>query len=448
MPLHRSSKSPTPALHVPSFSESQPQQVRKPIHPEKRTGRVGSSPFNDSGTEDTGGAIFRPSPMAEMLSGHHEISSAQGEAMGHEDEIISPPLNSSSWDSVTDEMERVWREGTWKKPPSRFLQEPVRLRVVSSFAEPAQRRDANHLLDQIARQHTEAKINAHILSEKFDRSAWVSLCAAQHATEMLEGDVQQFMATKVLPELKMQESTEEVVLSRLRDSGAQSPSLRKSRAHSGTGNLSKLKRGIRLDVVSAAGLPCEDDRRIHCRIRLLCVGQEPIELHTYAGKMLRGELQINRRTPFDIFVPEPDFEDAELEHTLWDVSAGEEVFLGGCALKADQVMVPEESSHAQDSCHLSVLLVDFAPDYRHKIRLMVEHCIKAGPKILDVAVGTPSYTPHSWTTKGPVFRPSHSSFHGSLGGGGMLGMPNIRGPWSAGTARGMHAFPAAWASSY
>jgi hypothetical protein len=439
MPVHRSSKSPTPALQVPSFSESQPLHVRKPIHSEKCIGRMSSPQFNDSGIEDGDGAIFRPAPITEFLSAQHEISSVQGEAMGDPDTNVLPPLNSSSWDSVTAEMERLWRDGTWRKPSSKFLQEPARLRVVSSFTEPTQRRDANNLLDKIARQHIEAKINAHILNEKFDRSAWISLRAAQHATEMLEGDVQQFMATKVLPEQRTQETTEEVMHSRIPDCSAQSPSLRESRAHSGTGNLSRLKRGIRLDVVSAAGLPCEDDRRIHCRIRLLCVGQQPIELHTYSGKMRRGELQINRRTPFDIFVPEPDFEDAELEHTLWDVSAGEEVFLGGCALKADQVKMPEEPSQAQDSSHLSVLLVDYAPDYRHKIRLMVEHSIKAGPKILDVVVGTPSYTPHPWASREPVFRPSHSSSHASLRG--MVGMT-----WSAGDA--MHALPAAWASAY
>jgi hypothetical protein len=57
--------------------------------------------------------------------------------------------------------------------------------------------------------------------------------------------------------------------------------------------------------------------------RLLSPGREPLELHTFLGHTMNGELKMARRAPFDILVSDCDFDSAEIEHTLWDAEAGE-----------------------------------------------------------------------------------------------------------------------------
>ena len=57
--------------------------------------------------------------------------------------------------------------------------------------------------------------------------------------------------------------------------------------------------------------------------RLLSPGREPLELHTFLGQTMNGELKMARRAPFDILVSDCDFDSAEIEHTLWDAEAGE-----------------------------------------------------------------------------------------------------------------------------
>ena len=57
--------------------------------------------------------------------------------------------------------------------------------------------------------------------------------------------------------------------------------------------------------------------------RLLSPGREPLELHTFSGQTMNGELKMARRAPFDILVSDCDLNSAEIEHTLWDAEAGE-----------------------------------------------------------------------------------------------------------------------------
>ena len=49
---------------------------------------------------------------------------------------------------------------------------------------------------------------------------------------------------------------------------------------------------------------------------------EPVELHKYEGVVQRGELIITPRHDFNIMVAASALGTTEIEHTLWDVSAG------------------------------------------------------------------------------------------------------------------------------
>ena len=274
---------------------------------------------------------------------------------------------------------------------------------------------------------------------------------------MLENDLKTFTATKVLPDPRQRETMEAFGCSGPPDPRReensfiheQPPGSRSSdtnqdlqaqnSSHADSVSVSKFKRAIRLDFVGADQLPFEDGRRLDCRIRLLCASLRPVDLHTYSGKLVRGKLEVNRRAPFDIFLPESNFQDAELEHTIWDLSAGTERFLGGCALRASQIFAPEDEDDAvglPDAGHLSVLLVDLAPDApdiqnpitSRKIRLMVEHRIKSAPcdahanveqKRREAAEAAhpvqprlacrPPYTLAPWATQDEVFRPSYGN---------------------------------------
>ena len=164
--------------------------------------------------------------------------------------------------------------------------------------------------------------------------------------------------------------------------------------------------------------------------RLLSERSEPVELHTYFGEVLGGELKFHRRRPFDIVVPLSRCDELEIEHTLWDVSAGTcrrnfgvfahlkssficttnamqkhscmgsiidtgtNGFLGGCALLASQVSA-ETDDYGQGNT--SVLLIDYVSlttssqhdPFVHgrlpgKIRLFVQHEAKA-PSVAGIA---------------------------------------------------------------
>ena len=56
---------------------------------------------------------------------------------------------------------------------------------------------------------------------------------------------------------------------------------------------------------------------------MLSPGRPPLELHTFSGRTKNGELKMAKRSPFDILLADSDFESAEIEHTLWDVAAGD-----------------------------------------------------------------------------------------------------------------------------
>ena len=49
---------------------------------------------------------------------------------------------------------------------------------------------------------------------------------------------------------------------------------------------------------------------------------EPVELHKYEGVVQRGELIITPRHDFNIMVAASALGTTEIEHTLWDASAG------------------------------------------------------------------------------------------------------------------------------
>ena len=58
---------------------------------------------------------------------------------------------------------------------------------------------------------------------------------------------------------------------------------------------------------------------------------EPVELHKYEGVVQRGELIITPRHDFNIMVAASALGTTEIEHTLWDVSAGVCVCVCVCA---------------------------------------------------------------------------------------------------------------------
>lgn len=380
MPVEQRSKSPTPGLHVPSFSALSSRHVRKPIHSER--GMTALDPPEELSNDARVNHIFRPSLSPEKLPAEAENCNTSRRFTGNEEaSSTSSRIESKGW----------------------TLQE-------------------------------------------------------QHATELLEMEEKVFTATKVPPDPRQRESMEAFGRSgppgpsseedssahakpaqfSTADTGSSDTMTNKdlrdpNRLHADSLSVSKLRRAIRLDFVGADQMPFEDGRRIDCRIRLLCARQRPVDLHTYSGKIAGGKLQMSRRTPFDIFVPDSDFLDAELEHTLWDLSAGTERFLGGCALKASQVLSPEEEEDAGlRDVHLSVLLVDLVPDapdmcsftIGNKIRLLVEHRIKTAPADAGVAADQGREEtdtkvdsqavqrrrhgiPAGWVTQEQIFRPSN-----------------------------------------